>query len=70
MAGTEIQAATTGLNSSTVWQANVHTTLNVYADTSVHNRGLKVSVPVNDGTDVRASSLQPYISVYVWRRTA
>ena len=70
MGGTEIQAATTGLNSSTVWQANVHTTLNVYADTSVHNSGLKVSVPVNDGTDVGASSLQPYVTVYIWRRTA
>ena len=70
MGGTEIRATTTSLNSSTVWQANVHTTLNVYADTSVHNSGLKVSVPVNDDTDVRASSLQPYVTVYIWRRTA
>lgn len=70
MGGTEIRATTQSLNASTVWQANVHTTVNVYADTSVHNSGLKISVPIDDDTDVRASTLQPYISVYVWRRTA
>ena len=70
MGGTEIRANVTSLNSSTVWRANVHTTVNVYADSSTHNAGLRISVPVNDDTDVRASSLQPYISVYVWRRTA
>lgn len=70
MGGTEIQATTETLPASTVWRANVHTTVNVYADTSVHNSGLRISVPVDDGTDVSASSLQPYISVYVWRRTA
>lgn len=70
MGGTEIRATTVKLNSSTVWQSSVQTTVNVYADSSVHNAGLKISVPVDDDTDVRASSLQPYISVYVWRRTA
>lgn len=70
MGGTEIQATTTKLNSSTVWRASVHTTVNVSADKSVHNSGLKVSVPVDDDIDVRASSLQPYISVYIWCRTA
>lgn len=70
MGGTEIRANVTSLNSSTVWRANVHTSINVYADSSVHNTGLTVSVPVDDDTDVRASSLQPYIAVYVWRRTA
>ena len=70
MGGTKIQATTVKLNPSTVWQASVQTTVNVYADSSVHNAGLKISVPVNDDNDIRASSLQPYISVYVWRRTA
>ena len=68
--GTKIQATTVKLNSSTVWRSSVQTTVNVYADSSVHNAGLKISTPVYDDTNVRASSLQPYISVYVWRRTA
>lgn len=70
MGGTEIQASMVKLNSSTVWRSSVHTTVKVYADSSVHNSGLKISRPVNDDTNIRASSLQPYISVYVWRRTA
>lgn len=70
MAGTNIQASMGKLNKSTVWKANVYTAVNVYADSSVHNTGLKVTTPVNDDTEVRASSLQPYIAVYIWQRTA
>ena len=70
MGGTRIQANMKKLNASTVWRADVYTAVNVYADSSVHNSGLEVSVPVNDDTDVRASSLQPYIAVYIWQRTA
>lgn len=70
MAGTKIQAKMKRLNTSTVWRASVYTAVNVYADSSVHNSGLEVSVPVNDDTNVRASSLQPYIAVYIWQRTA
>lgn len=70
MGGTRIQANMKELNTSTVWKADVYTAVNVYADSSVHNSGLEISTPVNDDTDVRASSLQPYIAVYIWRRTA
>lgn len=70
MSGTRIQANTKKLNKSTVWKADVYTAVNVYADSSVHNSGLEVSVPVNDDTNVTASSLQPYIAVYIWQRTA
>lgn len=70
MGGTRIQANMKKLNKSTVWKADVYTAVNVYADSSVHNSGLEVSVPVNDDTNVTASSLQPYIAVYIWQRTA
>lgn len=70
MGGTKIQANMKKLNKSTVWKADVYTAVNVYADSSTHNSGLEVSVPVNDNTNVRASSLQPYIAVYIWQRTA
>lgn len=70
MGGTRIQANMKKLNKSTVWKADVYTAVNVYADSSTHNSGLEISVPVNDDTDVRASSLQPYIAVYIWQRTA
>lgn len=70
MGGTKIQANMKKLNESTVWRADVYTAVNVYADSSTHNSGLEVSVPTNDDTNVTASSLQPYIAVYIWQRTA
>lgn len=70
MSGTRIQAHTKKLNASTVWRADVYTATNVYADSSVHNAGLEVTAPVNDDTNITASSLQPYIAVYIWQRTA
>ena len=70
MAGTRIQANMKKLNKSTVWKADVYTAVNVYADSSVHSTGLEVSTPINDDTNVTASSLQPYIAVYIWQRTA
>lgn len=70
VAGTRIQANMKKLNSSTVWRSNTYTAVNVYADSSVHNSGLEVTGPVNDDINVRASSLQPYIAVYIWQRTA
>lgn len=70
MSGTRIQANMKKLNASTVWKADVYTAVNVYADSSVHNSGLEVTAPVNDDANVTASSLQPYIAVYIWQRTA
>lgn len=70
MGGTRIQANMKKLNKSTVWKADAYTAVNVYADSSVHNNGLEVSVPIDDNTNVTASSLQPYIAVYIWQRTA
>ena len=70
MGGTTIRSETINLNSSTVWRDNVYTSINVYASSDVHSAGIRVSRPINDSTDNSASSLQPYISVYVWRRTA
>ena len=70
MGGTRIQANMKKLNTSTVWRSDVYTAVAVYADSSVHNNGLEVTTPVNDDTNVTASSLQPYIAVYIWQRTA
>lgn len=70
MAGTKIQANMKKLNKSTVWKSDTYVDINVYADSSVHDIGLEISTPVNDDADVRASSLQPYIAVYIWQRTA
>lgn len=70
VAGTMIQANMKKLNSATVWRSNTYTAVNVYADSSVHNSGLEVTAPVNDDINDRASSLQPYIAVYIWQRTA
>lgn len=70
MSSTRIQAKLKKLNASTVWRASVYTAVNASADSSVHNSGLEVTTPVNDDTNVTASSLQPYIAVYIWQRTA
>ena len=70
MGGTTIRSETISLNSSTVWRDSVYTSTNVYASSNVHSDGIRVSRPVNDTNNISASSLQPYISVYVWRRTA
>lgn len=55
---------------NTVWRATVKSqTLNHYATTDVSNGGVRVILPSGDNRR-RASTIQPYVAVYVWRRTA
>ena len=70
MSGTEIRACIKNLPDAVPWRANVHSSNNVYADTSVVSDGLEIYRPSNDTIDEGASSLEPYVAVYVWRRTA
>lgn len=54
---------------NTVWRATVKSqTLNHYATTDIANNGVRVIQP--SGVNRRVSSLQPYVAVYIWRRTA
>lgn len=54
---------------NTVWRATVKSqTLNHYATTDIANNGVRVILPSGDNR--RVSSLQPYVAVYIWRRTA
>lgn len=54
---------------NTVWRATVKSqTLNHYATTDISNSGLKVTLPAGESRNV--SVIQPYVAVYVWRRTA
>ena len=53
-----------------VWRATVKSqTLNHYATTDVANNGVPVILPEGNNHR-RVSTIQPYIAVYVWRRTA
>lgn len=55
---------------NTVWRATVKSqTLNHYATTDVANSGVPV-VPPEGNNKRRVSSIQPYVAVYIWRRTA
>lgn len=52
-----------------VWRATVKSqTLNHYPTTDVSNGGVRVILPAGD--ERRVSVIQPYVAVYVWRRTA
>lgn len=55
---------------NTVWRATVKSqTLNHYATTDVANNGLRIVSPA--GVDPRrVSTIQPYVAVFIWRRTA
>lgn len=54
---------------NTVWRATVKSqTLNHYATTDISNGGVRVILPAGDNR--RVSAIQPYVAVYVWRRTA
>lgn len=54
---------------NTVWRATVKSqTLNHYATTDISNSGVRVILPAGDTR--RVSVIQPYVAVYVWRRTA
>ena len=55
---------------NTVWKATVKSqTVNHYATTDVSNSGVRVILPEGNNRR-RVSAIQPYIAVYVWRRTA
>lgn len=55
---------------NTVWRATVKSqTLNHYATTDIANNGVEVVLPEGNNHR-RVSSIQPYVAVYVWRRTA
>lgn len=55
---------------NTVWRATVKSqTLDHYATTDVSNSGVRVVLP-SDDNNRRVSVIQPYVAVYVWRRTA
>lgn len=54
---------------NTVWRASVKSQqVNHYATTDVANSGVRVILP--SGAKRRVSTIQPYVAVYVWRRTA
>lgn len=55
---------------NTVWRATVKSqTLNHYATTDISNGGVRVVLPSGDNHR-RVIAIQPYVAVYVWRRTA
>lgn len=55
---------------NTVWRATVKSqTLNHYATTDVSNSGVAI-IPPSDDNRRRVSTIQPYVAVYIWRRTA
>jgi hypothetical protein len=55
---------------NTVWRATVKSQqVNHYATTDITNNGVRVIQP--EGHNHRTvSTIQPYVAVYVWRRTA
>ncbi len=68
--GTDFVADVKTIPSNTVWQATVKSqTVNHYATTDVSNTGVRVILPEGNNHR-RTSTLQPYVAVYVWRRTA
>lgn len=55
---------------NTVWRATVKSqALNHYPTTDVANDALRIIPPEGDNHR-RVSTIQPYVAVYVWRRTA
>lgn len=64
-----IAAVDTIPGDNTVWRASVKSQqLNHYATTDIANNGVRVILP--SGVTRRVSTIQPYVAVYVWRRTA
>lgn len=56
--------------SDTVWRATVKSQqVNHYATTDVANNAVRV-ITSNDTKNRRVSTIQPYVAVYIWRRTA
>ena len=68
--GTDFIAGVETMPNNTVWRATVKSqTVNHYATTDVSNSGVRVILPENDNHRT-VSTVQPYVAVYVWRRTA
>lgn len=68
--GTDFIADVETIPNNTVWRATVKSqTVNHYAATDVSNTGVRVILPEGNNRR-RASTIQPYVAVYVWRRTA
>lgn len=55
---------------NTVWRATVKSQqVNHYPTTDVANNGVRVILPEGNNKR-RVSTIQPYVAVYIWRRTA
>lgn len=68
--GMDFIANVVTIPNNTVWRATVKSqTVNHYATTDVSNLGVRVILPEGNNHR-RVSTLQPYVAVYVWRRTA
>lgn len=68
--GTDFIADVRTIPNNTVWKATVKSqTVNHYSTTDVSNTGVRVILPEGNNHR-RASTIQPYVAVYVWRRTA
>lgn len=68
--GNDFIADVKTIPNNTVWKATVKSqTVNHYATTDVSNSGVRVILPEGNNHR-RVSTIQPYVAVYVWRRTA
>lgn len=68
--GTDFIADVENIPNNTVWRATVKSqTVNHYATNDVSNSGVRVILPENDNHR-RVRTLQPYVAVFIWRRTA
>lgn len=68
--GTDFIADVKTIPNNTVWKATVKSqTVNHYVTTDVSNTGVRVILPEGNNHR-RVSAIQPYVAVYVWRRTA
>lgn len=68
--GTDFIADVETMPNNTVWRATVKSqTVNHYPTPDVSNAGVRVILPEGNNHR-RVSAIQPYIAVYVWRRTA
>lgn len=68
--GTDFIAGVENIPNNTVWRATVKSqTVNHYATTDVSNSGVRVILPEKDNHRT-VRTLQPYVAIFIWRRTA
>lgn len=68
--GQDFIAKVETMPNNTVWRATVKSqTLNHYETTDVSNGGVSVILP-EGYKHRRVSTIQPYVAVFIWRRTA